>query len=141
MINAVTILLIIPLLNNVLYPFLRDYLPNMLKRFGAGLVCAVLSLLTMFALSAAGSNRPRDYPDTQCMFSADFSNISADNSYVYNEVSEYLIILPHTLITLSEILINVTSKFMILQHIQTMGHQSMQFQCHIIITANCYIIS
>ena len=106
--NVSLILLLVPLLNSLLYPFLREYVPNMVKRFGVGTVMAFLSLLSLLVISAVGSSGRDHQPQQQCMFSANFSNSSI--AYDYSSVSEYYIIIPHVLITLAEIFTNITSK-------------------------------
>ena len=104
--NVALILLIIPILNFVLYPFLREYMPNMLKRIGMGVFVALLAQVSILAVSGAGTGRERDVQ--QCMFSTDFSDETG--SYKYSDVSEFYALIPHVLITVAEVLINVTSK-------------------------------
>ena len=106
--NIVMMLIVIPLLNHVLYPFFREYVPNMLKRIGVGFFLAGFAALTSLILSAVGANRHTIDVD-QCMFTANFS--ASTKHYVHNSAPDYLIIIPLFLNMLAEIFINVTCKF------------------------------
>lgn len=107
--NVLLILLFIPVLNSIIYPFLREYVPNMLKRIGLGSVMALLSLVSALLISAVGSRRHLVH-DEQCMFAANFSYVAVQKSYDYSPVSEYYVLIPQGLITLAEIFINITCK-------------------------------
>ena len=114
-VNVVMVLIIIPLLNSIVYPFLREYMPNMVKRIGLGAIFAVLAQLSMLILSGVGSRR--DFGagrHDQCAFFTNFTNITATKEYVYSSVPEYYALIPLFLITLAEILVNITSKNKIL---------------------------
>ena len=106
--NVIFVLLLIPILNFVLYPFLREYMPNMLKRIGMGVFLALLAQVSILAVSGAGTRR--ESSAGQCMFSADFTNSTIQEEYEFSRVSEFCALLPHVLITIAEVLINVTSK-------------------------------
>ena len=105
--NSVTILFIIPLLVHIIYPFLREYVPNMLKRIGLGFFLASISVLMSLFLSAEGTKRDHS---SSCMFTANFSSWEERNSYSNNPAPDYLIMIPHFFYTMAEIFINVTSK-------------------------------
>lgn len=109
--NVSLVLLLIPLLNFIIYPFLREYMPNMLKRIGLGVLLAVLAQFAVLAMSGVGSRRTwiNNTSHEQCMFSTNF-NRSTPLVYDYSNVSEFYVLLPHLLITVAEILVNVTSK-------------------------------
>ena len=84
-------------------------MPNMLKRVGIGTVRAFLSLVSILAISVAGYRRDWAHSkhDQQCMFAVNFRDDTV--KYDYSPVSEYYVVIPHVLITLAEILINITS--------------------------------
>ena len=107
--NVTLLLILIPVLNFVLYPFLREYMPNMLKRIGMGVFLALLTQVSILAVSGEGSAHRASHE--QCMFSANFSNHDIREAYQYSTVSEFYALLPQILITIAEVLINVTSKF------------------------------
>lgn len=110
--NVSLILLLVPIVNSVLHPFLREYMPNMLKRIGVGSIMALLSLFSIVFISAAGNKRHWAYSrhDEQCMFSANFSDATVQDRYDYSHVSEFYVIIPQVLITLAEIFIHITSE-------------------------------
>ena len=114
--NAFLVLMAVPVINNILYPFLREYLPNMRKRIGVGSLLSVLSVLSAFILSVIGSTRDRTHQEYQCMFFTD--NVQKD--YDFSPVSGYYVIISLVLITIGEIFINVTCESL--------------FKCYIILT-------
>ena len=110
--NLVIILLTIPVLNSIVYPFLREYMPNMLKRIGFGAVLALLAQISTLVISGAGSRRHWEGVDSQCMFSyANFSNTVAiqNKDYIYSSVPEAYTVIPLVLISFAEIFIHITS--------------------------------
>ncbi len=106
--NVALVLLLIPVLNFLLFPFMREYMPNMLKRIGMGVVLTLLAQVSILAVSRAGAHRDRTVQ--QCMFHDNFSNSTAVKDYQYTSVSEYYVLLPHVLLTVAEVLVNITSK-------------------------------
>jgi hypothetical protein len=110
--NVFVVLITIPILNNILYPFLREYLPSMMKRLGVGSALLFLSVFSMVIISAVGSRRISEQNDIQCMFAANFSNTAVLKEYSYSEVPGSFIAIPQVFITLAEILIHVTSTFL-----------------------------
>lgn len=114
--NVLFILVLIPIINSAIFPFLREYMPNMLKRIGTGSILTVLAQLCILIISGAGHRREwvNSSLKDQCMFSANFSCQSVRDRYDYSQVSEEYVILPHLLISLAEVFINITSMSSIL---------------------------
>lgn len=94
--NILTIIIVIPILNQVVYPCLREYTPNMLKRIGIGYFLALISPLIMALIEGFGH-----HVNKQCMFV---------NHDVSMETSAWLILIPQTTINLAEVFIAVSSE-------------------------------
>ena len=106
--NVVLVLILIPILNFVLFPFLREYMPNMLKRIGMGMFLSLLAQISTLAISGAGARRSWANNDRQCMFYADFETDPPD--YKYSPVSEFYVLIPLVLITMAEVFIHISSE-------------------------------
>lgn len=101
-INAILILTIIPLLDLVLVPMLRNCYATILKRLGVGATLAFLSILVLFSFEAFGSHSDGDQ---MCMFNA--SNRERGQLHI----SVYWILLPLVVVTLAEIFIYIPSEY------------------------------
>ena len=106
-INVITISIAIPLLNQVIYPYLREYTPSMLKRIGIGYVLALISSLLLVILEGAGHHQSGAAKNLteRCMFTA-----SRDGEHL--EMSSWLILLPYTAINLAEVFIFVSCELL-----------------------------
>lgn len=112
-INVCTILVVIPLLNNVIFPFLREYTPNMLKRIGIGYIFAILSPFVLLLITSVGigildSRGQLDNATETCLFTERDIREPSDG-FVLLPVKSWLVIFPHVIITLSEVFLNTSS--------------------------------
>ena len=113
-INVSLILVVIPLLNNVIFPFLREYTPNMLKRMGIGYILAILCPFALFLITSVGqgilySRGQLNNATKTCLFTErDIDNPSPE--FILLPVTSYTVIIPHLLISLSEVFINTASE-------------------------------
>jgi len=106
--NIVLIVLAIPFINFVLYPFLREYAPNMLKRIGIGHFLAICSPLSLLIASSIGYHTLKHFRSDaleSCMFMEDSWDLHGELP-----VSHFFVLLPQALISIAEILIIVSSK-------------------------------
>lgn len=113
-VNIFVILAVIPLLNQCVFPFLRNYTPNMLKRIGVGCVLIVLSTITLLTLTTIGQsvldkqgllNNATEY----CMFTETDMD-DPDPGFVLLPLSSFLSLIPQLLISVAEVFVNVSSK-------------------------------
>ena len=111
--NVVVILVTIPLLNQCAIPFLREYRPNMLKKIAIGYLLVVLASVSMLAIIGVGENILKlRYSDgifenstRMCLFS------NLDNpSFIKLPVYPLSVTVPHVLISVAEIFINISCK-------------------------------
>ena len=100
-INALLILTIIPLLDLLVVPLLRNCYATILQRLGLGASLAFLSMLVLFLFEALGSHSSGDQI---CMFNA--STRERDQLHI----SVYWILLPLVMVTLAEIFIYIPSE-------------------------------
>lgn len=101
-INAILILTIIPLLDLVLVPMLRNCYATILKRLGAGATLAFISILVLFLFEAIGSHASSE--EEVCMFHSSTRERGQLN------ISVYWILLPLVTVTLAEIFIYIPSE-------------------------------
>ena len=106
LLNVVSILVIIPLLDKLVFPCLREYTPNMLKRIGIGYFLSILSPLILLVLEGVGHHQSELSVNTtqQCMFKE--TQVSGADPL---ELSSAWVVLPHFFITLTEIFIYISS--------------------------------
>ena len=106
-INVITILAAIPLMNQVIFPCLREYTPSMLKRIGIGYMLALSSPLLLLIYEAVGHNQGGISENTAdlCMF-VNEAALKLDGL----KLNSWLMLLPYTAINLTEVFIFVSSK-------------------------------
>ena len=106
LLNVVSILVIIPLLDKIVFPCLREYTPNMLKRIGIGYFLSILSPLVLLVLEGVGHHQSALSVNTtqQCMFKE--TQVPGADPL---ELSSVWVVLPHFFITLTEIFIYISS--------------------------------
>ena len=107
LLNVVSILVIVPLLDKIVFPCLREYTPNMLKRIGIGYFISILSPLVLLVLEGVGhhqSGLTGIATVQQCMFKE--TQVPAADPL---ELSSAWVVLPHLFITLAEIFTYVSS--------------------------------
>ncbi len=105
-INVVTILISIPLLNQVVYPCLREYTPSMLKRIGLSYILAISSVFILYVMEWAGHHQSglSANEEETCMF------ISSEQSNDTLGMNSWWMMLPYTAINLTEVFIFVSCK-------------------------------
>ena len=111
--NIAVVLITILILNQCLVPFLREYRPNMLQKIAIGYLLAILSSVSMLAIIEAGESILRHngrYENSthSCIFIADFDN---DPDYIKLPEHAWTIIVPHLLMSVAEVFINISCKW------------------------------
>ena len=104
--NVNTILITIPIIDQCLCPCLRQYAPNMLKRFGISyilliIVAGILCLYETIGHHALSQNSSDD--NKSCMFD--------EKSNFQMQMSAWLTLLPIFLISFAEILLKVIGEY------------------------------
>lgn len=99
--NVLVILLTIPFLDQCVYPFLRHYVPNMLKRIGIGYILLLVSAVLLILYEGIGHYVPKTY-DTLCMFNE--TGTTEENI----EMNSWLVLLPSILVSVAEVFVMVT---------------------------------
>jgi dipeptide/tripeptide permease len=115
--NVWTILVAIPIIDQFIYPFLRQFAPNMLKRFGVSyvlLICSVgvLCLLEIVGHSIDQQGRHSDSA-ANCMFDATFADehkCTHHEDHSVMPLSAYLILVPVFMASIAEIFLKVTGQ-------------------------------
>ena len=106
--NTVTILIFIPILDQCVYPCLREYVPNMLKRIGLGYLILLFSTIVLVLYETIGYHvdvpATRDSNTTSCMF-------DKTQPVEVVSMSSWLILVPYVFIALAEVFVMVTSTF------------------------------
>lgn len=109
--NVVVILVTIPVLNQCAIPFLREYRLNMLKKIAIGYLLVVLASVSMLAIIGVGENI-LEYSDggfenstRMCLFS-DLGH----RGFIKLPVHPLSVTVPHVLISVAEIFINISCK-------------------------------
>ena len=104
--NVVVILMTIPLLDQFLYPFLRHYVPNMLKRIGIGYILLIVSAMLLILYEGIGHNvnQPKTVSSnaTLCIFE------ETSETKEHLEMSSWLVLLPYLFISVAEVFVMVT---------------------------------
>ena len=97
--NVVMILIAIPIIDQCLHPCLRQYAPNMLKRFGISYVLLIISAGILCTYETIG-HRMHTFSKNSCMFERE----EEDNL----NISAWLTLVPITFVSLGEIFLKVT---------------------------------
>ena len=100
-ISAILILTLIPLLDLLLVPMLRNCYATILKRLGAGATLAFLSIVVLFLFEAFGSHTSSAGEEI-CMLR------SSEQGQLH--INVYWILLPLVMVTLAEIFIYIPSE-------------------------------
>ena len=117
-VNIAVILITIPVLNQCIFPFLRNYTPNMLKRIGIGCVLIIFSVGALFLITLVGQsvlqhNGKLLEATNSCMFTEDDMD-HPGTEFIFLPVNSFLAMIPQVLLSLAEVFVNVSSKLMIL---------------------------
>ena len=113
--NISVILITIPVLNQCLVPFLREYKPNMRKKIAIGYLLVVLASVCMVAMIGAGERELRSHGgdingnSTRLLSLCLFSDLD-ESDYIPLPVRSWVIVVPHFLVSVAEVFINVSCK-------------------------------
>ena len=103
--NVGPIIIFIPILNFVIFPLLREYTPNMQKRIGIGYILAILSPLSLLIISSMG----------YVMLTAAGEDASRacflNKPQFHIPINHWTVLLPHLVISLSEVFVMVPSEW------------------------------
>jgi dipeptide/tripeptide permease len=97
--NVVTVLVAIPLMDQCLYPFLRQFAPNMLKRFGLSYILLLCSVGLLCLYEILGHNVIHQLSKKYCMF---------NRNQEVMPMSAFWILIPVILAAIGEIFLKVT---------------------------------
>lgn len=97
LINLAIIVVFIPIMDQLIFPFLRDFTPSTLKRVGIGFASLVLA--SFISMLYETVNYHVSHSNYKCMFNL---NTSLDNTL---SVPFWMFLLPQFLLSLSRILI------------------------------------
>lgn len=106
-VNVLTIVSVVPLLDQVVIPILREYSPSLLKRIGLGYIATVMTPVLLLVFEHVGHHDaalPANVT-AQCMF------VDGDFDVETLQLSSYVVILPYLLLSLGEIFVNISSEF------------------------------
>ena len=115
--NVWTILIAIPIFDQCVYPFLRQFAPNMLKRFGISYILLIIStgVLCVFEIVghiAQDSNQSSN-PAANCMFDTTFREqhkCGDHRDHFVLPLSAYLVLVPVVMGSIAEIFLKVTGQ-------------------------------
>ena len=101
--GSLPILICLPIYEFLIYPLFQKYIPNTLKRIGAGMVVGILSVASILALDAYGHARESIANNTgECFL------INATAGEI--GVSSGFITIPYTLTAVAEMLVYISGK-------------------------------
>ena len=113
--NIVIILIAIPILDQCIYPYLRQYTPNMLKRFGISYVLLIISAGILCLYETIGHHA---YSSSESSQSCMFDSGSNGGSNIHMHMSAWLILFPIGLASFAEIFLKVTGTCIITHDFQ-----------------------
>ena len=101
--NPVVIIILIPIMDQLIFPFLRDFTPSTLKRIGIG--WASLVLVSFISMLYEAVKYDQSHNEDKCMF-----NLHEGDSTSSLSLSFWLFLLPQFLLSVSFMLIKTSSK-------------------------------
>ena len=101
--NIATILVAIPVIDLCLHPCLRQYAPNMLKRFGMGYVLLITSVALLCLFEVVGHNALGSHRHISCLF-------KDDDDATTMSLSKWLALIPIIILSIGEIFLKVTGE-------------------------------
>lgn len=105
--NVLAVLIFIPIINYCILPFLREYAPTMLLKIAIGIGILILAVCSLLGLVAAQFTEfSKHNQNLTCLF-----HTSSAQSQDELPLSIWWLLLPYSLVSLAEVLINVSSKF------------------------------
>ena len=105
--NVWTILVAIPIIDQFIYPLLRQFAPNMLKRFGMSYVLLICSVGVLCLIEIVG--HINDQQAANCMFAKEHKCTHHEDHSVM-PLSAYLILVPVIMASVAEIFLKVTGQ-------------------------------
>ena len=105
--NVVIILISIPILDQCIYPYLRQYTPNMLKRFGISYVLLIVSA-SIFCVYETIGHHALSQGSSDSSQSCMFDSGSEGGGDMHMHMSAWLTLLPIGLLSFGEIFLKVT---------------------------------
>lgn len=116
-ISLLVLLLGVPFMNSCIFPFLRDYTPNMLRRIGLGYILAILSIICFLVITITGQEVHRaeeinhENATLHTHLTCVFSNDASDHAqYVRLPISVHYMVIPNVLMIFAEIFLNISGK-------------------------------
>lgn len=108
--NVLGVLIFIPVINFGFLPFLREYAPTMLLKITTGIVVMTLGVCAFLALTVTANvehQQNHHNSNLMCLFNTSSSTPTQGDF----PLSVWWLVLPYSLISLAEVLINISSKF------------------------------
>ena len=96
--NPISLVVIIPVYEFIVYPFFRKYVLPMLKRIGWGTVVCIIAMSLFFVLDVVGHQQ---YHSAGCMFYQNEENLELGSAYT---------VIPIVAMSFGEFLVFITGK-------------------------------
>ena len=113
--NYVVILIAIPILNQCLVPFLREYRPSILQKIMIGYILVIVASVSLLIIIGVGEHHNGNafygnYTNA-CIFIVANENSVADQSSIKLAVPSMTLIVPGILVSLAEVFICISCKW------------------------------
>ena len=106
-VNILTIVAIVPILDQIVHPILREYAPSLLKRIALGYAFTFITPVLLLIYEHAGHHNsvlPAAVAD-QCLF------VDSDGDIAPLQLSSYVILIPYLSLNFGEIFVNISGEF------------------------------
>ena len=105
-VNILTIIVVVPILDQIVYPILREYAPSLLKRITLGYVFTFITPILLLIYEHVGhhSSLPTAAVGDQCIFAG------SDQDVTRNQLSSYFVLIPYMSLNFGEIFVNISGE-------------------------------
>ena len=105
-VNILTIIVVVPILDQIVYPILREYTPSLLKRIALGYAFAFITPVLLLIYEHVGhhSSVLTAAVAGQCIFAG------SDQDVAPLQLSSYFVLIPYMLFSLGEIFVNISGE-------------------------------
>ena len=106
-VNILTIIVVVPILDQIVYPILREYTPSLLKRIALGYAFTFITPVLLLIYEHVGHHNSvltATMAGRQCIFNG------SDPDVDQLQLSSYFVLIPYILFSLGEIFVNISSE-------------------------------
>ena len=105
-VNILTIIVVVPILDQIVYPILREYTPSLLKRIALGYAFVFITLILLLIYEPVGHHNSvlTAAVASQCIFAG------SDRDVAQLQLSSYFVLIPYMLLSLGEIFVNISGE-------------------------------